>query len=149
MSWHGFSTFRSQNSFDVCRDLHCVRDHFTWCQFHQHSTYSFYARRSRMLKKRQSSQHCHFTLLGSGSVKVACRMLTKLTPGHLYRLLYVLVCVHSHFIRFQTSYFKSAKVVIMIRDLLSTNFNPSQKSFFQIEIPAYSQISSTYASINT
>jgi len=34
-------------------------------QFHQHSTYSFYARRSRMRKKRQSSQQCHLALLGT------------------------------------------------------------------------------------
>jgi len=40
----------------------------------------FYARRSRMRKKRQPSQHCHFTLLGSRSVKVERRTLMKLNP---------------------------------------------------------------------
>jgi len=34
-----------------------------------------------MRKKRQSSQHCHFTLLGSASVKVVHIMLMKSTPG--------------------------------------------------------------------
>ncbi len=34
-----------------------------------------------MRKKRHSSQHCHITLLGSGSVKVERRTLMKLTPG--------------------------------------------------------------------
>jgi len=32
-------------------------------------------------KKRQSSQHCHFTLLGSAGVKVVHRTLMKSTPG--------------------------------------------------------------------
>jgi len=49
-------------------------------RFHQRSTYSFYARRSQMRKKRQSSQHCHFMLLGSASIKVVRRMLMKSTP---------------------------------------------------------------------
>jgi len=67
-------------------------------QFHQCSTYSFYARRSRMrkkdsqvssviwhfwdlraCKKRQSSQQCHLALLGHTSVKAARKTLVKLT----------------------------------------------------------------------
>jgi hypothetical protein len=53
----------------------------TWAQFHQRSTYSFYACRSRMRKKRQSSQQCHLAVLGPTSVKAARKMLVKLTPG--------------------------------------------------------------------
>jgi len=64
-------------------NLEC-RGRFIRVQFHQLSTYSFYARRYRMRKKRQSSQHCHFTLLGSSSVKVVRRTLMKSTPDFLY-----------------------------------------------------------------
>jgi hypothetical protein len=32
------------------------------------------------VQKRQSSQHCHFALLGSSSVKVVRRSLMKLNP---------------------------------------------------------------------
>jgi hypothetical protein len=59
-------------------------------QFHQRSTYSFYARRSRMRKKRQSSQLCHLALLGPTSVKAAHKMLVKLTPGITAVLLSIL-----------------------------------------------------------
>ena len=52
----------------------------TWGQFHQHSTSSFYARRSRKCKKLLDLT-VFFALLGSSSVKAACRMLMKLTPG--------------------------------------------------------------------
>jgi len=52
----------------------------TWAQLHQSSTYSFYARRSGMSKKRQSSQQCHLVLLGPKSVKAARKKLVKLTP---------------------------------------------------------------------
>ncbi len=52
-----------------------------WAQFHQRSTYSFYARRSQTRKKRQSSQQCHLVLLGPTSVKAAQKMLVKSTPG--------------------------------------------------------------------
>jgi hypothetical protein len=48
----------------------------SWAQFHQQSTYSFYALRSRMRKKRQSRQP-----LGPTRVKAAHKMLVKLTPG--------------------------------------------------------------------
>jgi hypothetical protein len=41
----------------------------TWGQFHQHFTRNFYARRSQIRKKRQSSQQCHLALLGLTSVK--------------------------------------------------------------------------------
>ena len=44
-------------------------------------TYSFYTHRSLTCKKRLSSQHCHFALLGSVSVKVVCRTLMKSNPG--------------------------------------------------------------------
>jgi len=50
-------------------------------QFHQCSTYSFYARRSRMRKKRLSSQQCHLALLGPTSIKAAHKRLVKLTQG--------------------------------------------------------------------
>jgi len=53
----------------------------TLAQFHQRSTYSFYIRRSRMRKKRQSSQQCHLALLEPNSVKAAHKTLVKLTPG--------------------------------------------------------------------
>jgi len=52
----------------------------TWAQFHQRSMYSFYARRSRMCKKRQSSEQCYLALLGPTSIKTAHKMLVKLTP---------------------------------------------------------------------
>jgi len=51
-----------------------------WAQFHRRSTYSFYARRSPMRKKRQSSQQCCLALFGSTSVKVVRKTLMKLTP---------------------------------------------------------------------
>jgi len=54
---------------------------YSWAQFHQRSTYSFYARRSRMRKKRQSSHQYHLALLGPTSVKAARRTLMKLTPS--------------------------------------------------------------------
>ncbi len=50
-------------------------------QFHQRSRYSFYACRSQMRKKRQSSQQCHLALLGPMSLKAASKTLVKLTPG--------------------------------------------------------------------
>jgi len=50
-------------------------------QFHQRSMYSFYARRSQMCKKRQSSWQCRLALLGPTSVKAVSKMLVKLTPG--------------------------------------------------------------------
>ncbi len=53
----------------------------TWAQFHQHSLSSFYAHRSQVHKKRQSSQLCHLALLGPTSVKAVHRTLMKLTPG--------------------------------------------------------------------
>ena len=53
----------------------------TRAQFHQRSTYSFYARRSRMRKKRQSSQQCHLALLGPTSVKATRKTLVILTQG--------------------------------------------------------------------
>jgi len=53
----------------------------TWAQFHQRSTYSFYARRFQMRKKRKSCQQCHLALLGPTSVKDARKTLVKLTLG--------------------------------------------------------------------
>jgi len=50
----------------------------TWCQFHQRSTSSFYAWRSKSMKKLSIS----FTLSGSTSVKAGHKMLVKLTPEH-------------------------------------------------------------------
>ncbi len=58
------------------------KSHLRMAQFHQRS-YSFYARRSRMCKKRQSSQHSHLALSGSTSVKAVRRTLMKLTHGSL------------------------------------------------------------------
>ena len=52
------------------------------CQFHQRSTSSFYACRSQKCKKTIKSSS-FFALLGSTSVKSACRMLVKLTPSLL------------------------------------------------------------------
>ncbi len=48
----------------------------TRCQFHQHSTYSFYACRSRKHKKLTVS----FTRLGSVRIKAVRRTLMKLSP---------------------------------------------------------------------
>ncbi len=52
----------------------------TWGQFHQHSTSSFCAYRSRKHTK-TGKLSVYFTLLGSVWTKAACRMLMKLTPG--------------------------------------------------------------------
>ena len=57
----------------------------TWAQFHQRSTYSFYARRSQKRKKIQLSHKYLFTLLGSTGAKAARRTLMKLTPGLFFR----------------------------------------------------------------
>jgi len=61
----------------VVEFINCV----SRAQFHQRSSDSFYAPRSRMRKNRQSSQHCHFTFLGSASVKVVRWTLMKSTLG--------------------------------------------------------------------
>jgi hypothetical protein len=73
----------------------------SWAQFHQRSTYSFYARRSRMRKNRQSSQHCHFTLLGSASVKVVRRTLMKSTPAISKLLIHSLSTAHRDLVTLQ------------------------------------------------
>ena len=52
----------------------------TWGQFHQHSTSSFYARRSQNPIKLLNFT-VFFALLGSASVKAARRTLVKLNPG--------------------------------------------------------------------
>jgi len=54
-----------------------------WTQFHQHSTYSFYARRSQKRKKILMTWLyflCFWDLWGM-SVKAVHKMLIKLTPG--------------------------------------------------------------------
>ncbi len=51
-------------------------------QFHQCSTYIFYARGAQKRKKRQSSRQYLFTLLGSMCVKAVQRMLMKLSPWY-------------------------------------------------------------------
>jgi len=53
----------------------------TWGQFHQHSTSSFYTCRSQMHQKDLWFYCLFFTLSVSSSVKVAQRLLMKLTPG--------------------------------------------------------------------
>ncbi len=60
----------------------------TRAQFHQRSTYSFYTHRSRMRKKRHSSQQCHLALFGPTSVKAAParKTLVKLTPDFMIDL---------------------------------------------------------------
>jgi hypothetical protein len=63
----------------------------SWAQFHQRSAYSFYAHRSWMRKKRQSSQQCHLALLVPTSVKVARKMLVKLTPESAKRTVKLIV----------------------------------------------------------
>jgi len=50
----------------------------TWCQFHQHFTQGFYARRSQKGKKIQLSHQYLFTLLGSARIKAVRRTLMKL-----------------------------------------------------------------------
>ncbi len=60
-----------------CNNIHA---HFR-AQFHQHSTYSFYACRSRKCKKLQLSHKYLFTLLGFTGAKAERKMLMKLTPG--------------------------------------------------------------------
>jgi len=56
----------------------------TWAQFHQRSTYRFYARRSRK-RKDTYDLTVFFTLLGSTSVKSVRKTLMKLTPAGTYR----------------------------------------------------------------
>jgi hypothetical protein len=56
-----------------------------WCQFHQHFTYNFYARRCQKRKKIQLSHKYLFTLSGSASVKAVCRTLMKLSPSNFFR----------------------------------------------------------------
>jgi len=51
----------------------------TMAQFHQHSTYSFYARRSQKHKKIDNLT-VFLTLLGSVSIKAVRRTLMKLSP---------------------------------------------------------------------
>jgi len=52
----------------------------TWHPFHQHSTYSFCARRSQK-RKRYWGFDWIITLSGSTCIKAACKTLMKLTPG--------------------------------------------------------------------
>ncbi len=52
----------------------------SWAQFHQCSTYSFYACRSQKSKKILMTCLYFFTLLGSTSVKAEHKTLVKLTP---------------------------------------------------------------------
>ena len=54
---------------------------FIVAQFHQRSTYSFYACRSQKRKKIQLSHKYLFMLLGSTGAKAVRRTLMKLTPG--------------------------------------------------------------------
>jgi len=68
--WRGFKNNRKSRS----------RSSGTWCQFHQHSMYNFYACRSRKRKK-DWQLDCLFTLLGSVRVKSAHGTLVKLTLG--------------------------------------------------------------------
>jgi len=51
-------------------------------QFHQYFTWSFYRRRSQTLKKKTVKLSVFFALLGSESIKCACKMLVKLTPSY-------------------------------------------------------------------
>ena len=55
---------------------------FSMGQFHQHTTSSFYAGRSRKRKKTVKLSS-FFPLLGSAGVKAACRTLVKLIPACL------------------------------------------------------------------
>jgi len=59
--------------------LSIIRDP-TWFQFHQHSTSSFYVRRSQKRKKTVKLS-AFFALLESALTKAACKMLMKLTTG--------------------------------------------------------------------
>jgi hypothetical protein len=60
-----------------------VDDIDTWGRFHQHSTYSFCARRDPESARTQSSHQYLFTLLGSTSVKAVRRTLMKSSPGRI------------------------------------------------------------------
>jgi len=64
-----------------CTDPGETRLELSWGRFHQRSTYSFYARRSRKCKKIQLSRQYLFMLSGPTSVKSVSRTLMKLTPG--------------------------------------------------------------------
>ncbi len=75
LSWQSFLHFR---------DLHikaALKQWWNWHQWsiHQHSTSSFYAFISWMLKK-DRQLYCLFVLSGSERIKAACRTLVKLTP---------------------------------------------------------------------
>jgi len=54
---------------------------FARCQFHQHSTCSFYAHRSQKHQKRLTTWLYFFALSGSVHAKAARRTLIKSTPG--------------------------------------------------------------------
>ncbi len=86
-------------------------------RFHQRSTYSFYARRSRMRKKRQSSQHCHFALLGSGSVKVERNMFMKLTPGddNFTNILHAVFSYDNIYLQFGFEIFQQNNIVNIVK----------------------------------
>ncbi len=61
------------------RQLHHVCSSDLWWQFHQRSTYSFYARRSWKRKKDIDDLTVFFTLSGYTSVKPECKRLFELT----------------------------------------------------------------------
>ncbi len=64
-----------------CIDPGETRLEVSWGRFHQRSTYSFYARRSRKCKKNTVKSSVSFYAFRTTSVKSVSRTLMKLTPG--------------------------------------------------------------------
>ncbi len=107
-------------------------------QFHQRSTYSFYASRSQMGKKRQSSQQCHLALLGPKSVKA-------LTPCHLLprfcrnpcdircSMLYIFVHLKREKIRIKQMWYSSKNLNLNFQSkfLRNDSLNSILKWFFR------------------
>jgi len=80
----------------VCRSLRLSYEilvplnRFSWCQFHEHFTYSFYASRSWRCKNIQLSHQYLFRLSGSASVKAVRSTVMKLSPHDLVWWTYLL-----------------------------------------------------------
>ncbi len=68
----------------------------TRCQFHQCSTFSFYAHRAQKSKKVQLSHQYLFMLSGSSGIKAVRRMLMNVdvSPAYSNNLLSVPSCEH-------------------------------------------------------
>jgi len=98
----------------------CVCNWYTWGQFHQHFTQSFYMPRSWKRKKKTDNLTVFFVLSGYACIKAAHKMLVKLTPvtyhkedktGHRWNLLHV-----------HRSTQKRKIVIVLLNKLNGTNY---------------------------